>query len=264
VLIGDLTIVDRFASCRSLGIGGSWRLSTRLAVLNGSKRGVASSFTVQRKVYKSTRRKSENAMYKFESIYRQLLLSSMMGTDRVTQEELARRCNVSLGLVNKTIRKLSLTLAVEATSQGVRVLSPGRVLNLWATERNVDKDLLDSFRLDDLRETERSLPSGVVMTAFSAWKSLSGKAPAEYDRLYFYVIDQARFKDWVRFREPQRRSTNPNIFALITGDKHLTETAVNSVACVPQVYVDIYSVDGPPATPYLRDIIESYPQFSIW
>lgn len=203
-------------------------------------------------------------MHKFESVYRQLLLSSMNGADRVTQEELARRCRVSLGLVNKTIRKLSSALAVEATSQGVRILSPGRVLNLWATERDVGKDLLDSFRLDDLREVERSLPSGVVMTAFSAWKSLSGRIPAEYDRLYFYVIDQARFKDWVRFRESERRSTNPNIFALTAEDRHLIETAVNSVACVPQVYVDIYSVDGPSAAPYLRDIVENYPQLSIW
>jgi len=222
------------------------------------------SFTLWRNLYKSVELPSESQMYKFESVYRQLLLSSMKGADRVTQEELARRCRVSLGLVNKTIRKLSSALAVEATPQGARILSPGRVLNLWATERDVGKDPLDSFRLDDLREAERSLPSGVIMTAFSAWKSLSGRIPAEYDRLYFYVIDQTRFKDWVRFRESEKRSTNPNIFALTTQDRHLMETAVNSVACIPQVYVDIYSVDGPSAAPYLRDIVESYPQLGIW
>ena len=93
------------------------------------------------------------------------------------QKELAFKCHLSLGLVNKTVGKLEKAMAVEATRRGVRILSPARLLNLWAAERNVEGDIWQSFRLDPLSEVEQDLPRDTLITAFSAWSLLSRYFP---------------------------------------------------------------------------------------
>jgi hypothetical protein len=203
-------------------------------------------------------------MWKFERIYRELILSSLNQISLVRQEEIASKCMVSLGLVNKTVKKLEAAMAVEATRNGVRVLSPARLLNLWAAERDVSKDIWQSFRLDPFTEVEKSIPKDAIFTAFSGWFMTSGRKPAEYDRTYFYVTNRESFNLWLGFRKGKIRKTNPNVFAIYVGDEHLIRSSKKGVACVPQVYVDIYSINGPEAPPFLRDIGTTYPSLSIW
>lgn len=203
-------------------------------------------------------------MWKFERIYRELLLCSLRQVSLVHQEDLASKCKVSLGLVNKTVKKLERAMAVEATRNGVRVLSPARLLNLWAAERNLSKDVWQSFRLDPVTEVEKNLPKDALVTAFSAWVTVSGRKPAEYDRVYFYVTNKETFNLWLDFRKGKIRKTNPNVFALYVNDKHLLDSSEKGVVSVPQIYADIYSINGPEAPPFLRDIARTYPSLSIW
>lgn len=203
-------------------------------------------------------------MWKFERIYRELLLCSLRQVSLVHQEDLASKCKVSLGLVNKTVKKLERAMAVEATRNGVRVLSPARLLNLWAAERNLSKDVWQSFRLDPVTEVEKNLPKDALVTAFSAWVTVSGRKPAEYDRVYFYVTNKETFNLWLDFRKEKIRKTNPNVFALYVNDKHLLDSSEKGVVSVPQIYADIYSINGPEAPPFLRDIARTYPSLSIW
>jgi len=203
-------------------------------------------------------------MWKFERIYRELLLCSLRQVSLVHQEDLASKCKVSLGLVNKTMKKLERAMAVEATRNGVRVLSPARLLNLWAAERNLSKDVWQAFRLDPVTEVEKNLPKDALVTAFSAWVTVSGRKPAEYDRVYFYVTNRETFNLWLDFRKKKIRKTNPNVFALYVNDKHLLASSEKGVVSVPQIYADIYSINGPEAPPFLRDIARAYPSLSIW
>jgi hypothetical protein len=203
-------------------------------------------------------------LHKFERIYRELLLCSLREVSLVCQEDIASDCAVSLGLVNKTVRKLEVAMAVEATRRGVRVLSPARLLNLWAAERDLGKDVWRSFRLDPVAEVEKDLPRDVLTTGFSGWFGVSGRRPAEYDRLYFYVTDMESFESWFGFRKSGVRRVNPNVFVLCVEDEHLVRTSERGVVCVPQVYVDIYSADGPEAPPFLRDIASVHPSLSLW
>ncbi|MGQ9623950.1 MAG: hypothetical protein ACUVT9_01110, partial [Candidatus Bathycorpusculaceae bacterium] len=152
----------------------------------------------------------------------------------VRQEDVASECAVSLGLVNKTVKKLEVAMAVEATRNGVRVLSPARLLNLWAVERDLGKDVWQSFRLDPVAEVEKNLPRDVLATGFSGWFSVSGRRPAEYDRLYFYVVDRERFELWFSFRKSKVRKVNPNVFVLHGDDEHLVRSSEKGVVCVPQ------------------------------
>ena len=125
---------------------------------------------------------------KTERIYRELLLRSLAGASRVKQEELVGRCQVSLGLVNKTIKKLETARAAEATRQGVRILSPARILNLWSTERKLSSNIIRAFRLDPVEDAERKLPRTSILTAFSAWYALirntAGRLPSSAGGLY--------------------------------------------------------------------------------
>ncbi|MEM2886126.1 MAG: hypothetical protein QXF24_08575 [Thermoproteota archaeon] len=204
------------------------------------------------------------ALRKFERIYRELLVRSLSKASLVRQEEVASRCGVSLGLVNKTVKKLEAAMAVEPTRSGVRVLSPARLLNLWATERDLRKDVWQSFRLDPVAQVEKSLPKEALVTAFSGWRAASGRMPSDYDRVYFYVTDAERFDLWLRFRKRNVRKANPNVFALRVEDEHLVRTSARGIVCVPQIYVDIYSIDGPEAAPFLLDIARQYPSLSVW
>jgi hypothetical protein len=201
---------------------------------------------------------------KYERIYRELLLSALSRLDSVKQQDLAKKCGVSLGLVNKTVRRLEEARAVEVTRAGVRILSPGRLLNLWATERRLENDIVCAFRWDPLEEVERELPRVALLTGFSAWCALTSRRPAEYHSLYFYVGDLQEFREWFKFREKKARKTNPNVFVLYTNDSHLLSTSRRGIAPVPQIYVDIYAVDGPQAPPYLKDITQTHPELALW
>lgn len=203
-------------------------------------------------------------MRKFERVYRELLLCSLREVPLVRQEDIALKCKVSLGLVNKAVRKLEVAMAVEATRSGVRVLSPARLLNLWAVERDLGKDVWRKFRLDPVAEVEKNLPRSVLATGFSGWCSVSGRRPADYDRLYFYVTDVEDFELWFGFRESRVRMVNPNVFVLRVDDEHLLRSSEKGVVCVPQLYVDIYSADGPEAPAFLRDIALVYPSLKLW
>lgn len=201
---------------------------------------------------------------RFERIYRELLLSSLRQESLVLQKNIASKCEVSLGLVNKIVKKLEAALTVEATRNGVRVLSPARLMNLWAAERDLGKDVWQQFRLDPVNEVEKSLPADTLLTAFSGWFITSRRKPAEYDRIYFYVTNKDSFDLWLSPREKKIRKTNPNVFALYVDDKHLARSSEKSVVCVPQIYADIYSINGPEASPFLRDIVITYPNLSLW
>lgn len=203
-------------------------------------------------------------MMKTERIYRELLLLALSRVTKVRQTDLAEKCGVSLGLTNKTIAKLEAAGAVEATKRGVRILSPPRILNLWAAERRVARDVIDSFRIDPLERVEKELPRGAVLTGFSGWSSLTGSRPAEYSRVYFYIANRSDYEEWFEFRRARARKTNPNVFVLLTDDQHLLSSSKRGIAPVPQLYVDIYSIGGPEAPPYLKDILEAHPELSLW
>jgi hypothetical protein len=135
---------------------------------------------------------------------------------------------------------------------------------LWAAERDLGEDVWQSFRLDPVDEVEKDLPRGVLVTGFSGWSNMSGRRPAEYDRLYFYVVDREGFDLWLGFRKERMRRVNPNMFVLRVEDEHLVRSSEKGVVCVPQVYVDIYSIGGPEASAFLRDIASVYPSLSLW
>ena len=215
-------------------------------------------------IYLVSLRVKRARLRKFEAVYREILLASMRGQGTVQQKLVAEATGVSTGMTNKAVRKLEQASCVETGPRGLRVLSPGRILNLWATERRLQGDVWRSFRIDDLASVERDLPPEVILTAFSGWAAQAKRRPAEYDRVHFYVTDKPHFESWMKFRRDRIRKTNPNVFALEGHDPHLARTSSRGVACVPQIYVDVYAADGPEAQPFLKDIVESFPSLGLW
>ncbi|HLE64588.1 MAG TPA: hypothetical protein VI816_00510, partial [Candidatus Bathyarchaeia archaeon] len=62
-------------------------------------------------------------MRKLERVYRALVQAGLKRTAIVRQQDLSKECRVSLGMVNKVVSGLEAAQAVEATRQGVRILS---------------------------------------------------------------------------------------------------------------------------------------------
>lgn len=201
-------------------------------------------------------------MRKTERVYREIILNSLGGNDTILQRDLASRCRVSIGLVNKVIHKLEAARSVEATPRGVRILSPARVLNLWAAQRTISQDIADSFRFDPLSQLARELKPSFIVTGCHAWAILQRSRPAEYSEIYFYIGARSEYRSWRARR--RIRKTNPNVFALKHDDPHLLQASSKGVAPVPQIYVDIYSAGGPWAAPFLKDIVEKYPSLEMW
>ena len=46
-------------------------------------------------------------MKRYEKIYREILIKMLEKKEKFTQLELSKKCNLSLGLVNKTIKNLA-------------------------------------------------------------------------------------------------------------------------------------------------------------
>jgi len=199
---------------------------------------------------------------KTERVYREIVLNSLGGRDTVLQRDLASRCGVSIGLVNKVVRKLELARSLEATPRGVRILSPARVLNLWAAQRLISQDIVDSFRFDPISKLATELMPSFIVTGCHAWSILQRSRPAEYSDIYFYTGARREYSSWRARR--RIRKTNPNVFALKHDDPHLLQTSSKGLAPVPQIYVDIYSAGGPWAAPFLKDIAEKFPSLGMW
>ena len=91
-----------------------------------------------------------NKMKKYERIYREILNGILNKKEKFSQLELSKKCYVSIGLVNKTLKKLKEIGAVEIFPMQFRILDTSKIIFDWATKRNLNKEefeILDSLRI---------------------------------------------------------------------------------------------------------------------
>ncbi|MBU4086223.1 MAG: winged helix-turn-helix domain-containing protein, partial [Nanoarchaeota archaeon] len=66
-------------------------------------------------------------MKKYERIYREILISILNKKEKFTQLELSKKCHVSIGLVNKLLKRLKENGSVEVFPMQFRVLDASRI-----------------------------------------------------------------------------------------------------------------------------------------
>lgn len=201
-------------------------------------------------------------MREYEKIYREMLVGVLNKRERFTQLEVSRNCGVSIGLVNKTIKRLAGTGSIDIQQRQFRIIDPSKILFDWAVRRNIKKDITESYFIDKpLAEIEKSLP--FILTAYSGWRLLSGSVPFDYGEVYVYVPEEKKslLELWLNEAKPKRG--RENVFIMVTDDRHLIRHSERKIAPLPQIFVDIYSLSGLAGKYFIKDILEKYPEFKV-
>ena len=183
-------------------------------------------------------------MFKEEAVIREILCEVLYGNNAIEQKRISQLLRVSIGLVNKTVTKLDRMGAVFKTGRSYSVTSFKKVLMLWASLRNLQRDLIYSTRVGgSVREIERSLPDGSILSAYTAFNYLFNEVPADYSEVWTYVPEDILAE--VKERFPSNNLPG-NLYVLKTNTLLLENSkryskGINMVS-VPQLYVDLWNI----------------------
>lgn len=177
-------------------------------------------------------------MKKKEWVYREVL-TAFLASKRTefTQLALSRKLGISLSTVNNALCPLERMGAVEAKRMGFALTDWRKLLAYWASERELQKDIIYSTRCDmDVSRIEKTMPSGTVYTAYSGCKFLFSDVPADYGEVYAYADTEVAKK----IEEMHPYAKGPaNLFVL---KKDGMMNAEKWVAPLPQLYVDLWNL----------------------
>lgn len=121
-----------------------------------------------------------------------------------TQKEIAERLEISLSTVNNALKPLARMGAIEKRNFGFNIVDREKILAYWANKRNPEKDIAYRTRLEmSITEIEKTMPSGIVFTAFTAFKIKFGEVPADYSEVYVYA-DEEELKE-IKKRFPESK-----------------------------------------------------------
>ena len=167
-------------------------------------------------------------MNKTELVYRYVLDAAESGKRKLTQSEVASALDISLSTVNHALAPLRRMGAVSVSTRSFLVVNPKKILMLWSSKRNIEKDIVYATRADmPVKQIEKSMPSSVIFAAYSAYRLMFKDAPADYSEVYVYGDAEE-----VRKRFPERKGP-PNLFVL----KKQFSLMTNS-----QIFVDLWNL----------------------
>ena len=127
-------------------------------------------------------------MKKIELIWREILTSALEKRQNFfSQKELAAKFALSTSLVFHALKKPRSLGAVKVETRGFELVDFEKLLFLWATERNLNTDIIyRTYANLPVMEIEGLLPAEAIPTAYTAYRFLFGDTPADYDKVYFY------------------------------------------------------------------------------
>lgn len=112
-----------------------------------------------------------------------------------TQKNLAKHLKISTSTVFNALKIPRKLGAVEVTGRFFRLINAEKLLLLWATYRNLTKDIIYSTHVDEpALKIEGTMPPNVIFGAFSAYRLNHNDAPADYDVVYVYSNDATEIK----------------------------------------------------------------------
>ncbi len=190
-------------------------------------------------------------MKKIEQVYREMLFQAIENKKRkLTQLELSKKLGASLSTINLAIKKLEKMNSVKIGKMGFRVIDIKKILYLWASTRNFDKDIVYKTRVEmSVREIERSLPD-VIYATYSAYKFKFKDVPADYSEVYVYASELELEEIKKRF---SRSEKNPNLFVL-KADKNIKK--YGKTGTLGQIFVDLWNLKQWYASDFLKALEE--------
>ena len=189
----------------------------------------------------------------YEVLYREIADMFLKGNNTFTQKYLSEKLEISIGNINKSIKKLESINAVKIDARSFSVIAFDKFMLYWATHRTINKDIIyKGFSDLSINEIEASMPNGVAFTAYTAYKKSFLSIPAEYSEVYLYATEDAIENIKKRF---PKQSKFPNIFVL-KADKILSNKIQNeklSNVLVPNIFVDLWNI----RTWYAKEFVET-------
>ncbi|MEK7616216.1 MAG: helix-turn-helix domain-containing protein [Patescibacteria group bacterium] len=128
-------------------------------------------------------------MTKKEIVWREILHQALTKKNTtLTQKDLAQTFGISLSTVFNALKLPRQSGAIRVDGRNFTVVDGEKLLYLWATERNLEKETLYTTHTDlSPREIEGMMPSEAVFACYSAYRLKYGDAPADYDKVYVYA-----------------------------------------------------------------------------
>ncbi len=185
-------------------------------------------------------------MKKIELVYKEILFQAIEKKNkRLTQLELSKKLNVSLSIVNLALKKLKKINSVRMQNMGFVVIDIMKILYLWASERNIDKDIVYKTRVEmPVKEIEKIMPN-IVFSVYSAYKFKFNDVPADYSEVYVYCNEEELGEIKKRFPE---KNGNENVFVLKKyGEYGKTDT-------IAQIFVDLWNLKEWYADDFLKEL----------
>jgi transcriptional regulator with XRE-family HTH domain len=179
-------------------------------------------------------------MKKKEWVYRTVLYKTMERKEkRLTQLSLARELGISLSTVSNSLKTLTKIGAVVINDMGFRVTDEQKFLTYWASMRNLEKDIQYRTRVNaSVSEIEKSMPSGIIYTAYSGYKFKFGEVPADYSEVYIYAGEE--MLEEIKTRFPEREG--PANLLILKTDSNLPAFSNGNIAPLCQLYVDLWNL----------------------
>ncbi len=154
-------------------------------------------------------------MTKKEIILREIIEKAVQKRQfECTQSDLAKTLGFSSSTVFNALKIARSQGAVKVMKKNSRVVDLEKLLYIWATQRNVAKDIAyAAFVPNSAKEIEGLMPDGVLFGAYSACAHAWGDAPADYDKVYVYA--DARELEEIKKRFPAAKvGASANLFVL--------------------------------------------------
>lgn len=187
-------------------------------------------------------------MTKKEIIWREILFQAIENKKiEFTQKELAQKYGFSLSTVFNALKVPRSVSAVEG-KRGFKVRDIEKFLHLWATFRNLKKDIIYQTNVKKgVFEIEGEMPPGIIYGAYSAFLKKYKTAPADYDKIYVYSSEDKIEEIKKRF-PPQNGYQN---LIVLKADPWLKDFGHLTPDC--QTFVDLWNLPEW----YAKDFLEA-------
>src|SRR3989344_4833419 len=125
-------------------------------------------------------------MKKIELIWREVLDAGLKNPI-FEQKHLGEKFGFSTSTVFAAIKPLRAIGAVEVTSRNFKIINFEKILMFWATNRNLQKDIIYQTHVDlPVFEIEGLVDNKTIYGAYSAARNLLNDTPSDYDKVYVY------------------------------------------------------------------------------
>ncbi len=177
-------------------------------------------------------------MSKKEIIWRDILYEVIEKKNRqFTQKDLAAKFGFSLSTVFNSLKVPRQIGAIKVSGRNFQVIDLEKFLYLWATARNLKKDIVYQARIKEpILTIEGLMPPSAIFGAYSAYRLKFQESPADYDKIYIYSFDLEEIKK----RFPPAGAKAYSNLIILKADPFLKN--YGQTATLAQTFVDLWNL----------------------